>query len=135
MNHETTKNNSLSTKRLLRIAKEKKAYLIVATGVVIALLVALVILNNRGNVTRHPNAAAFCKAYHASRGSDDLNEKVSYLRNLEQYAPNDIYPTVHKMRVTYEQAQKQPNNYFGLELGITGSINEFNDYTSSHCDQ
>ncbi len=134
MSHNPTEKTETPVGRTTAILKNKKRPLLIASVIVVILLLGLA-LSGRGKIARHPNIAAFCKAYHMSRGSDDLSNKVQYLRNLEQYAPNDIYPTVHTMRLTYEQAQKQPSNYFGLETGITGSINNFNDYTSSHCSQ
>lgn len=117
------------------ILDHKKRSILAACGIFIVALAIFLTLSNRNTISRNPNITAFCKAYHTSKGSGDLSDKVLYLRSLEQYAPNDIYPTIHTMRTTYEQAQKQPSNYMGLELGITGSIQNFNDYTSSHCEQ
>lgn len=135
MRHDTT-GNSFLTKRLPKIIQKRKKYLVGVAAILVVLLVGIaIVLNHRGAIPRHPNIAAFCKTLQASQGVNGLNDKVQYLRSLEEYAPNDIYPTVHTMRLTYEQAQAQPSNYFGLELGITGSINTFNEYAANHCSQ
>lgn len=134
MTQAKTESKKTAAKGAIDIFKPRNRLILIVFGIVIIALIAITV-GRRGDIARHPNMVSFCNAYHVSRGSDDLTEKVKYLRALEQYAPNDIYPTIHKMRVTYEQAEKQPNNYFGLEMGITGSIDNFNSYTSNHCDQ
>jgi hypothetical protein len=134
MTHKATDTAQTPTTRAIATTRNKRRAVIVACAMAVVLLLVLV-FSNQNNIPRHPNLATFCSTYNASGSPEDLSSKVSLLRKLEEYAPSDIYPTVHKMRVTYEQAEEQPNNYFGLEAGITGSINNFNDYTSTHCTQ
>jgi len=111
-----------------------KGWYIAGGFAIFAVVLLLIILHGHSSTARHPDKVAFCSAYHSAARPKDLATKLTYTTALEKYAPDDIYPAIHKLRTTYEQAQKDPSSYVSLELGVLGSLQEMNAYTSKNCD-
>lgn len=117
-----------------KIPRVQKIGVGIGLGTLIVLVALAVILLANRNKPEH-SVASFCSYIKANQVPQDWKADVAYYKELEARAPSGVYEQTKTIRQTYEEMVKRPEAAVGLDLSITGTGSQFNDWISTNCYQ